>query len=429
MKKFNFKQTMTSTCAAFKKGANFVWSKIKAFTLNRNAAAWFFFLMIATTVSFFVYVLVRGTETFMSPYFRGGKDMFMDYFNSVRDVSLGEGVYTVRHVIYPPMANLIFLVFLRLMPKGYVATQFADRQTWVNYPASMFSVLLFLVVPMVILALLCAANFKGAPTYKKAFGLFSIINYPVLYMVERGNILIYTVLATAVFVFYYDSESKVKREIALIALAFAFSLKIYPAILGAVLLVDKRYKDAIRCAIYALVLLILPSFFFGGPVCLKWMLDNIRSFSGNRSETSGNIWFWCSFAVYLLAVFVQKDKTKLLIFGVAVLRVFPALASMYAWSFFLPVLCLFIGEQTKMNVKNAAYFFLMVFPFVFAVGLGKEDYARGADMLLHILLSLCILDTAWETYRAISNKRKGKKTMVAEGEGDVQPEPVAEVAE
>jgi len=322
------------------------------------------------------------------------------------------------------MANLIFLIFLKFMPKEYVATAFADRQTWVNYPAAVFSVFLFLVVPMVILVLLCATNFKGSPTYKKVFGLFSIINYPVLYMVERGNILIYTVLATAIFIFYYDSESKVKREIALIALAFAFSLKIYPAILGAVLLVDKRYKDAIRCAIYAVILLILPSFFFGGPVCLKWMLNNIRRFSGKRSETSGNIWFWCSFVVYILAIFVQKDKTKFLIFGVAVLRVYPALATMYAWSFFLPVLCLFIGEQKKMDVKSAAYLFLMLFPFLFAAGLAKEDYARGADVLLHILLSLCALDTFWETFKLIKKrckKEQGESVEILETESQESP--------
>ncbi len=407
------KNFLSNMLKAIKATGQLLWKKIKAVFVDRSPLAWFLCLLFFSTFIFLVFVLIHGYKTLMEPFFHVGEDMFMDYFNSVRDVSLGEGVYTVRKVIYPPMANLLFLLFLRMVPKEYAATEFALRQTWISHPSAIFSLLIFLIIPVVLLVLLCAGNLKKATLPKKIFGFFAIFNYPVLYMLERGNILIYCLLATAAFVFYYDSESKVKRELALLALAFAFSLKIYPAILGVVLLVDKRYKDAVRCAVYGLLLLLLPSFFFGGPECLVTMLKNITSFADAKNTASQMYIFYLTAVIFLLAAFVQKDKTKLLFFGVAVMRVNPALSVVYAWAFFLPILCVMMNNEQKLCKEKIFYFLLTAIPYCFIPAIGQQAYDNYMAVFLYALLILCVLDTGIALVQTIQERRKaGMKTKI-----------------
>ena len=154
----------------------------------------------------------------------------------------------------------------------------------------------------------------------------------MLYLLERGNIILISTLFTGIYIFTYDSKSKLAREIGLFSLAFAFSIKLYPAALGWMLLADKRYKEALRCVIYGILLLIIPSFFFGGPKCLIWMMENIFSSGKSGWETISHvvhipvsvlkIMFYIailiSIASFIFSSLFQKDRWKIWTFACAI---------------------------------------------------------------------------------------------------------------
>lgn len=71
-----------------------------------------------------------------------------------------------------------------------------------------------------------------------------------------------------------EHEDKLSRELALLLIALAAGLKIYPAIFGLLYLKDKRYKEAERLIIYGIVFFFGPFIFFGGLHGLMQMFRN-----------------------------------------------------------------------------------------------------------------------------------------------------------
>ena len=110
---------------------------------------------VLTTGGLYLLVsLLSGGRLFSSIFFAGGYDCFMDFFNSVRDASLGPGVYTERGVIYPPMANLIFWLLSFLLPARYTSTDFEHRLSWQSEPAAVLLITLASAVGLLLLGLL-----------------------------------------------------------------------------------------------------------------------------------------------------------------------------------------------------------------------------------------------------------------------------------
>lgn len=85
------------------------------------------------------------------------------------------------------------------------------------------------------------------------------------------------------------------RELALICLACAAAMKLYPALFGLLLLSDKKYKEAVRAVIYGIVLLVVPFFFMGGVGQIPQMLKN--SLTLNNNTLSGSTGFGYGFKV------------------------------------------------------------------------------------------------------------------------------------
>jgi len=102
-------------------------------------------------------------------------------------------------------------------------------------------------------------------------------SYPMIFSIERGNTIIFTVLLCTFYLFYYNSENKVLRELALIALAVAAAFKITPAILGIMLLYNKQFKECVRTVIYGIIMVFGPFIFLhGGFSNIPLMFQNIE---------------------------------------------------------------------------------------------------------------------------------------------------------
>ena len=406
-----------------KNTANGIVKRIKSFYLEHKIAAAFVTLSGAMLLYYILFILARGSDAVLHSFMLKGDDFLMDYYNSVRDVAQGTGVYTDRHVIYPPMANLIMLIFSRFMPAAYLNTDFVDRLYWVQYPSAICSLLFYLGIPALLLLLLCYRQYQKGNKTRCALAAAVLFAYPVLYAMERGNIILWSVLATLYYVFHYDSESRVHRELSLLALAFAFSLKLYPALLGLLLVADKRYKDAIRAAIYGILLLVLPCFFFGGPQCFLWIYENTRMFSSAKNAYWTKEFFPYADALarklldlvpflligiaFLIGVFVQKERYKVFLMGVAVMHAYPAFSALYTWGFFLAPFFLLLKKERPTRL-DWVYAILLGLPLILTPW-GEAKLRRGmVSICLLLLIALSVIETGILLYRALRARKAAK---------------------
>ncbi len=360
-------------------------TSVKTARLARDPAKLFVCAVALSAAIYFVIYLFVGDGRFTDMFFIRCADFFMDFFNSIRDAAQGSGVYTERGVIYPPMANLIYLILSRFTPNSYNDTSFTERYEWVEYISPMMLVLIYTAAFALIFFFLVYTGLQNGSRLKKAaFAFFAFFSVPMLYMTERGNMVMFCMISLLIYAMTYHSESKAYREIGLVALAFAFSLKLYPVVFGWLLIADKRWKDALRCAIYGLLMLVLPSFFFGGPKCLVWVIGNIFDFSsGNGSILSTMLryigtpaafhtvativvylWVLVCGACFAISPFVGETKYKTWILGFATILCIPSLTSLYIWAFLIiPLIAL--CNKKELNKSERAYAVILTLPFIF----------------------------------------------------------------
>ena len=79
-----------------------------------------------------------------------------------------------------------------------------------------------------------------------------LCSYPFWLAIERGNMSLLVLLLLMYAMSLRDSERAAEREFALILIAVAAALKLYPAIFGVLYLAQKRYKEALRLQAYFL---------------------------------------------------------------------------------------------------------------------------------------------------------------------------------
>ncbi len=387
--------------------------------LSRKDPAELFALLVLTSFSLFLVRALAGrANTFISVFHLHGTDLFMDFFNSIRDASRGAGAYTDRYVMYPPMANLLLWLASRLFPQEYLDTPGKYAGTWHYYPGAILAFLclfagVFLAFALVLLREPYTRKKRRALTVAVLFSL------PFVFLYERGNTVFLALIFLVIFVQNYDSESKVAREAGLLSLAFAASLKLYPAIFGAVLLTDKRYKEAGRCVIYGILLLVLPSFVFGGPVSILWSMKDALSYSGTTSlpflkalagygvtEEAATLFLRCFYAFVFLFFAVSslfpRRRFVTFAFGACCCMMLPSIFSAYNWALFLPALLLFF-RQEKLRGLNIVYFCLMTLPFCLFIEKAYQD-----NIIIGAIVVLSLLCAGESVAGAVRDLRRGK---------------------
>jgi len=410
-----------------KKNENKHLPSLKELFSRRDPAELFIALM---SISLFVYVvlyLAIGNGRFSDIFFLRNDDLFMDYFNSVRDAAQGPAVYTERNVIYPPLANLIFLAISRFAPQGYNSTPFFDRKTWVNYPSAIILFTLISILCAIIVYAVFRENLKRRKLTSIIFGFFAVFNASTLYMIERGNVLILCFITLAIFAFTYESESRVAREIGIIALATSAALKLYPALFMWLFISDKRYKDLAKCLAYFSVLMIIPSFFFGGPECIITLLKNTLGFSAKKSSGTSAVsiiarylhipskilslaaYLWCfiNLLSFMASPFLGEDRWKSYVKGVILILTAPPLTSQYVWSFFLVAVVILCNAKERAEKQDMKFLIPIFIPLLYTVF--RANYYLTINTLLvysftAILSVICVLDTVSSLKKLKSNK-------------------------
>jgi len=378
---------------------------------ERRPVFWFTALVALGFFVFLTVAAVCGEKVFLGIFHRGATAPFADFFQSVQDAARGRAVYSERRVIYPPLANAVFYLISRVMPADDLI---GEAGSFADHPAALLAFGAFLVLSFSLIALLLAAEPHGGLSLPFAF--FTAASFPMLFLMERGNLALLSLAALLVFVRGFYSKNTASRELGLFALGVATALKIYPLLFGLVLIKEHKWGEFLRVAWYSFLLFLLPSFFFGGPFfCAGWLIKNTLYYSeyaargvllqlgafGLSAALARAMLYGALAALLLLLLYCiwagqERYKTWALI--AAVLLCIPSVFSAYNWVLFLPALLAFFREE-RLDSRTVPWFLGVASPFFLYVPKPLQD--NGLILLQAVIILLSLIE-------AICNRKREK---------------------
>lgn len=361
-------------------------------------------------------------------FFSNINDTGNDFIHSIQYVWL-RTPYEQFSVLYPPFANLLFYGFFRFVPQsvydgfGYdfwedvnlVTTEY-DPRLW---QPTLMLYLAFCIVSVLILYILAERMLRGT-RHPKAAALCAVSCYGVVYALERGNIILTAVTLTLVFLQFYNHPKAWVREIAILCLAMAIGIKLYPAVYVLLLIRDKNVGGAIRSLIYAGVLTI------GSVLCFKDGFHGFRMWGAHMFPAFYNIILgeerlslesvasalgFSSVVIFMLAIAVvvvvamllvaaicmlpQKWQAVLVISVIIVLvaTMKVSTTSQYIYCYMVLPLLAFLKEErqfTKLNVISQILMMALVVNLpIFNYGLFRRRYVD--HVVIGMLSFLCLI--------------------------------------
>lgn len=258
--------------------------------VNLTKAIIYSFLTICTLMAI-GYAFWTGGISFMTLLYdvkeNGRLKVFTDFFDCVRPgfspYHGDNGIST----IYPPFISLVFAIMGRMIPRETLYSSIAAKDS------QMGSVIFaFCIVAVIIFLYEVICNYKQGKKSEQYyfFGLL-MFTYPMVHCIERGNIAaILCSICITLFLFNYRETEYKKRRLSWIALSIAAGIKIYPAILGLLLIKERKYKDTVNCLAYGITINLLPSVFFDtGLSSVVYMVINAKTMVSNNSVIGGKI--------------------------------------------------------------------------------------------------------------------------------------------
>ncbi len=331
-------------------------------------------------------------------------DAFMDYFNPIFTMvgtHLNADNYYDNTGAYPPVARTILWLCGKVIPQNVILR--GGGKVIREYSYGLIS---FFIVFFISLMLLASSIYKlgdGNKSYRKIFTFFMLFSSPMIFLIDRGNTLIFSLIFTLVFLQWYDSPSRIRRDIAYICLGLAAAIKIYPAIFGILLLRQKNWKETIRCAIYGIVLFFGPFFLVGGWPTIIQYFNNLTSASEIKVATD-DIYHNYNSAMRVLfdQLFHQADLgtmigsvTKI---PVVILLLAGSFFSKEKWKALLCMTLIMIFVPENYNYYMLTFCIIPMTCFYFSLHSKRIDYIY-AILLCSLLVPLQFLNGVFQIKR------------------------------
>lgn len=422
--------------------------------INKQIYIWLLILILIPILFFGVEVLTNGETLrsvfhyvdFMDDGNSGVMDAFTDYSNCLRD-ALNQPYD--NHSLYPPLANIIFKVFAKL-------TLFKERDSYSIYFMQVVLGMIMMVSISILGICLCMSRilklYRSDRQLLKLLIIVAIIlSTPILFVIERGNILIVSLMLSFVFIAFYNDDNKLFKEMSYIALALAFAIKLYPAVLGILLIRKKDWKGAIKTSVYGLIFLLLPFLCFDGAASIKNWVDSLKFFSEDVDAwgygydislysilkmfsilagftLTDRLWLISRVIVYIClgtSLFVFKDRWKVVLSAVLLLIFVPKASYYYTASFlWLPIVLLIekLSDDDKFSYKDILYQILLTIIIVpWPLPLIGKFYQWPLvmswtyvvyDSALLLLTLLIAVDSIGSIYIKVKENDKWKKRLL-----------------
>jgi uncharacterized membrane protein len=315
-------------------------------------------------------------------------------YSSERDVYHNMMYTGLEEKAYPPLTYMMMYFFSRLVDMS----KYYDQ----NYFLNMYEEPLFLIMYMIYTTVIAVMFYEIVRTCKNGSNAVKIwtaaavmLSMPVIYSYERANTIILTTFCVMFYIFYYDSENRVMREIALICLAVAVAFKMTPAVLGILLLYNKQWKEAVRAAVYGVIIVALPFLFFnGGFSNIAQMFTNMKSnvanytsadgatlysavlsFGVQASDTIETVMKIVTYAVclfLLVAAYFYRKKWMRIAAVCLVLIILPSHSGYYCIMYFIPAIVAFLNEEEHSPSELLILFAALLIMYDIQSGIGDS---------------------------------------------------------
>ena len=343
------------------------------------------------TIALYWFITIFTRSAYIDAYFvTDHTDTAMDYFNMLANIFHGDPYYANAN--YPAICFLFWKVMAHMMPIPWIE----EYGTGAYLRGNMIAQLGYFLFVMTCLLMICFAVeiIVGENRQQKWLTALTILlSGPMFFLLERGNILLIALAFSFVFIAFYDDETAWKRYIAYTALALAAAIKLYPALLGLLVLRKKRYKETVIVVLMGILFFSLPFFAFGGIKTIQNMLvgvtiaSNIQAdiglgynFSlinmvelfaacfGHRIESIPG-WFSMLAVLGGLGLFFVSTEEWQRIYAMVITGIlFPSFSYTYTLTMlFLPMVVFFHRsskeEQGRFRILYAVLFYLLIIPY------------------------------------------------------------------
>ncbi len=294
--------------------------------------------------------------------------------------------FNTNDATFPPFAYLLYYLLYRINPNSWAVNQWKECRDYQYNPLVylMLTILLVLVFKLVVDKLL--------PQYGNGRNLLLVIavvcSAPMMAgALERGNISFLTAVMLLGALYLKDSDTAWKREAALLLIAAASGLKLYPAIFGVIYIVEKRYKEGIRLLVYGLLVFLVPFIFCGGiPGLIQYLKilfffenqgyrswTNVRNYLLSISDLLGQYensayfvkYFKIAENLYLIfcvvSMFRTKEKWKLALYTAGIMALYVPFSYRYTSVYMLIPLIMYLKQDKEKQKIIYSVLFALTF--------------------------------------------------------------------
>ncbi|MCR4923571.1 MAG: DUF2029 domain-containing protein [Lachnospiraceae bacterium] len=312
---------------------------------------------------------------------------YTDHFRHIAFASDMQNFYfNTQDATFPPFAYLLYYLLYRIDPKDFGVNEWREARDY------QYNMLVYIILTLLVILLFKLIVDKILAMYSdgKRFLLVTaiVLSAPMMAgAIERGNISFFTAVLVLAALYLKDSKNPVLREAALILIAMAAGIKVYPAIVGMVYVVEKRYKETFRLVIYGLLVFFLPFIFCGGLqgliqyIKILFFFENqgYRSFTNIRNyllfisdilgqyESSASfVWIFklienLYLLICVLTMFITKEKWKYALYPAGIMALYVPYSYRYTSVYMIIPLILFFRNKEEEQNKLYSVLFGLTF--------------------------------------------------------------------
>lgn len=352
---------------------------------NKNT---YFLILIIILESIYWCISILNHGAFLEEYFiNDSTNTSMDYFNMLVNIQKLQPYNSNAN--YPAMCFLILRILYHMLP--YMPDTI-DAFFLRNYMYAQLGYLLLQLFTVIVIWEVIKSFFDDNKLESYLLCIVCIFSGPFWFCLERGNLMLLSIMCLLIYARLYASSNKYKRYLSYGALALSAALKIYPAVFGIMTLRKKNKKEVFILIILGLAFFIFPFFTFDGLESLKDMINGIIIASSSQSNMGmgynfsflnlikimfslqGNLIFSLSplvkivpFIICLLIYVLHEEEWKHF-FALALFCIWlPDVSYTYTLLLFLPAFCSYIRLDSKkerfLNTLYRLYFIILFVPF------------------------------------------------------------------
>lgn len=346
--------------------------------------------ILGFAVSLFLIIMTDGEA--LKPFFYYYKDYNMDFFNHILYVRDRLHVYEASvFATFPPLAYILYYFLGKFIPPSAVPELHGRALRDNLFGFNLYVIYTLILVVIFIFLVQCCLE-REKKIEQLGFSLLVLLSAPFIGLYERGNSSFIVLLLLMGFILLKDSPTVWKRETALLLLAVAAALKLYPAVFGLLYLQERRWKEAVRLTIYGIFLVFFPFVFFGGFQKIPVLMYNFQFISevfierGDLRSVAyvvvligqklgfeipslialGQKISYVFFALSCLCVLLQSSLWKRITLLCGIMIFFPTWSGSYTLIYLVLPLLLYFGDVPGKEMKKKQNILGFLYPFLFA---------------------------------------------------------------